>query len=208
MSEAVKKTDQTPESYSPKHKLAIINAAEQMRKNIMRARKEKFVLSEVFSMDKCLVVEIGRAKLSTQNMKDLETGSIIVLENKSGELFNVSVKGKLFAKGMICIIDENFAFRIFKIADDGEDITYNEDPDLPINITAEAARIQMSVQEIQELLEGSVLPIGKSAQEQIGDAYAIILPVNVFADGDLMANGTIVVVEENFAVKITEMISN
>lgn len=154
-------------------------------------------------MNEFLTVEIGRTKIAVQDLKNLESGSVIVLENNAGALFNIFVKGHLFAKGVIVIIEENFAVKILEIVNNSfddrhEDETYGNNPDLPFNIIVEAARIQISVQEIKDFREGSIIELKKAAA----------MPADVFANGNLIAKGTVVVIDEKFAVKITEMISN
>lgn len=68
--------------------------------------------------------------------------------------------------------------------------------DVPLQISAELGRTSMSVKEILQLTPGSVIELDKLAGE----------PVDLLVNGKLIAKGEVVVTEENFAVRITEII--
>ena len=69
--------------------------------------------------------------------------------------------------------------------------------DVPLQVTVEIGRAKKLIQEILELEQGSVLEINKQA----GDS------VDVVVNGRLMARGDVVVVDDNFGVRITEIVS-
>lgn len=68
--------------------------------------------------------------------------------------------------------------------------------DVPLRISAELGRTSMSIQEILRLVPGSVVELDKLAGE----------PVDLLVNGKLVAKGEVVVTEENFGVRITEII--
>jgi len=68
--------------------------------------------------------------------------------------------------------------------------------DVPLQISAELGRTSMSIKEILQLAPGSVIELDKLAGE----------PVDLLVNGKLIAKGEVVVTEENFAVRITEII--
>jgi len=68
--------------------------------------------------------------------------------------------------------------------------------DVPLQISAELGRTSMSIKEILQLTPGSVIELDKLAGE----------PVDLLVNGKLIARGEVVVTEENFAVRITEII--
>jgi len=68
--------------------------------------------------------------------------------------------------------------------------------DVPLQISAELGRTSMSIKEILQLTTGSVIELDKLAGE----------PVDLLVNGKLVAKGEVVVTEENFGVKITEII--
>lgn len=68
--------------------------------------------------------------------------------------------------------------------------------DVPLQITAELGRTTMNIKEVLELGPGSVIELNKLAGET----------VDILINGKLVAQGEVVVVEENFGVRITNII--
>jgi flagellar motor switch protein FliN/FliY len=69
--------------------------------------------------------------------------------------------------------------------------------DIPLEISVELGRKRMVVRDIVELISGSIIEIDKAAGE----------PVDVLVNGKLVARGEVVVIEDNFGVRITEILS-
>lgn len=69
--------------------------------------------------------------------------------------------------------------------------------DIPLEISVELGRVKMLVKDIVELGTGSIVEIEKAAGE----------PVDVMVNGRLVARGEVVVIEDNFGVRITEVLS-
>ena len=69
--------------------------------------------------------------------------------------------------------------------------------DLPVMVTVELGRTKKSLEEILNLKPGSVVELDRLAGE----------PVDVLANGVLIAKGEVVVIDETFGVKITEIAS-
>jgi flagellar motor switch protein FliN/FliY len=69
--------------------------------------------------------------------------------------------------------------------------------DVSLRVTVELGRTRMQLSQILELQHGSVVELDRLA----GD------PVDVFVNDCLMARGEVVVVDDKFGVRITEMIS-
>jgi len=70
--------------------------------------------------------------------------------------------------------------------------------DVPVSLTIELGSCQLPLQEVLELNIGSVVQLDKPA-----DA-----PVELSVNGKLIARGEVVVVEDRFGVKITEVIGS
>ena len=68
--------------------------------------------------------------------------------------------------------------------------------DVDVNVRIELGTARMHVQDVLKLGSGSVVPL----ESLVGD------PVNVFVNDRLVARGEVLVVNENFAVRITEVI--
>jgi flagellar motor switch protein FliN len=69
--------------------------------------------------------------------------------------------------------------------------------DIPLEITVELGRTKMQIRKILELGPGAVIQLDKLAGE----------PVDILANHKLVAKGEVVVIEENFGVRITDIIS-
>lgn len=69
--------------------------------------------------------------------------------------------------------------------------------DIPLEISVELGRVKMVVKDVVELGSGSIVEIDKAAGE----------PVDVMVNGRLVARGEVVVIEDNFGVRITEILS-
>jgi flagellar motor switch protein FliN/FliY len=68
--------------------------------------------------------------------------------------------------------------------------------DVPVNLTIELGSCQLPMKEVLQLNIGSVVQLDKSA-----DA-----PVELSVNGKLIARGEVVVIEDRFGVKITEVV--
>ncbi len=69
--------------------------------------------------------------------------------------------------------------------------------DVPLTISVELGRVTMKVQEVIDLGAGSIIEIDKAAGE----------PIDILVNGRLVARGEVVVVEDNFGVRVTEILS-
>lgn len=68
--------------------------------------------------------------------------------------------------------------------------------DVPVSLSVELGATQLPMKEVLELGEGSVITLDKEA-----DA-----PVELYVNSRLIARGEVVVVEDRFGIKITEII--
>ncbi len=69
--------------------------------------------------------------------------------------------------------------------------------DIPLEISVELGRVKMLVKDVVELGTGSIVEIEKAAGE----------PVDVLVNGRLVARGEVVVIEDNFGVRVTEILN-
>lgn len=69
--------------------------------------------------------------------------------------------------------------------------------DIPLQVTVELGRTTKVVKDILELSSGSIIELDKLAGE----------PVDILVNGKLIAKGEVVVIEENFGVRISDIIS-
>lgn len=62
-----------------------------------------------------VTVEVGRARMTIQDLLQLGQGSVVELEKLAGEPLDVYINGKLVAKGEAVILNEKFGVRILDI---------------------------------------------------------------------------------------------
>ncbi|WP_138493968.1 flagellar motor switch phosphatase FliY [Paenibacillus pinistramenti] len=69
--------------------------------------------------------------------------------------------------------------------------------DIPLKVTVELGRTQKQIKDILELSQGSIIELDKLAGE----------PVDILVNNKLIAKGEVVVIDENFGVRVTDIIS-
>jgi len=69
--------------------------------------------------------------------------------------------------------------------------------DVPIQISVELGRTRMLIKDLLSLSSGSIIELEKLAGE----------PVDILANGRLIAKGEVIVIDENFGVRITEILN-
>ncbi|MBO4997102.1 MAG: flagellar motor switch phosphatase FliY [Lachnospira sp.] len=70
--------------------------------------------------------------------------------------------------------------------------------DVPLDVTVELGRTKKSIKEILEISPGTIIELDKLAGE----------PVDVIVNGKFVAKGEVVVIEESFGVRVTEIIKD
>lgn len=70
--------------------------------------------------------------------------------------------------------------------------------DVPMQVTVELGRTRKLIRDILELTPGSVVELDKLAGE----------PVDILVNGKLIAKGEVVVIDENFGVRVTEIVGH
>ena len=87
--------------------------------------------------------------------------------------------------------------------DEGEDESSLQDPrldrimDIPLSVTVELGRSRMLIHELLQLGQGSVVELTKMVGE----------PLEVLVNNKLVARGEVVVVNEKFGVRLTDIVS-
>lgn len=62
-----------------------------------------------------VTVEVGRARMTIQDLLQLGQGSVVELEKLAGEPLDVYINGRLVARGEAVIINEKFGVRLTEI---------------------------------------------------------------------------------------------
>ncbi|MAY72812.1 MAG: flagellar motor switch protein FliN [Halomonas sp.] len=69
--------------------------------------------------------------------------------------------------------------------------------DIPVKLTVELGRTRLTIKQLLELAQGSVVELGGLAGE----------PMDILINGYLIAQGEVVVVEDRYGIRITEIIT-
>lgn len=69
---------------------------------------------------------------------------------------------------------------------------------VPIQITVELGKTRKKIKDIADMTVGNIIELDRQAGDQ----------VDVIANGRLIARGDVVVVDDNYSVRITEIIKN
>lgn len=67
--------------------------------------------------------------------------------------------------------------------------------DIKLQLTVELGRTELPIKKVLELTKGSIVTLNKAAGE----------PVELYANGKLIAYGEVVVIEDNFGLRITHI---
>lgn len=70
--------------------------------------------------------------------------------------------------------------------------------DVPLNVTIEIGKTRRKMRDIMEFTQGTIIDLEKQAGA----------PVDVVVNGQLIARGDVVVIDDNFGVRITEIVGN
>jgi len=69
--------------------------------------------------------------------------------------------------------------------------------DIPVNISLRVGSTEISIRDLVRLVEGSIVALDRDSNE----------PMDVLVNGTLIAHGEIVVVDDRFGVRLTDVVS-
>jgi flagellar motor switch protein FliN/FliY len=78
-----------------------------------------------------------------------------------------------------------------------EDLKLDVILDVPVNISMEIGRTQINIRNLLQLNQGSVIELDRFAGE----------PMDVLVNGTLIAHGEVVVVNDKFGIRLTDVVS-
>ncbi len=78
-----------------------------------------------------------------------------------------------------------------------EDVNLNVIMDIPVDLSMEIGRTKISIRNLLQLNQGSIVELDRLAGE----------PLDVMVNGTLIAHGEVVVVNERFGIRLTDVIS-
>ena len=79
------------------------------------AKKETRTLEFLLDVTLQVTVEVGRARMTIQDLLQLGQGSVVELEKLAGEPLDIFINGKQVARGEAVIVNEKFGVRLTDI---------------------------------------------------------------------------------------------
>lgn len=81
--------------------------------------------------------------------------------------------------------------------DENKEVNLDVILDVPVTLSMEVGRTRIPIRNLLQLNQGSVVELERAAGE----------PLDVFVNGTLIAHGEVVVVNEKFGIRLTDVIS-
>ena len=83
------------------------------------------------------------------------------------------------------------------IADENQDVNLEVILDVPVTLSMEVGRTRIPIRNLLQLNQGSVVELERAAGE----------PLDLYVNGTLIAQGEVVVVNDRFGVRLTDVVS-
>lgn len=80
---------------------------------------------------------------------------------------------------------------------EGNEVNLDLVLDIPVNVSLRVGSTEISIRDLVRLVEGSVIALDRDSSE----------PLDVLVNGTLIAHGEIVVVDDRFGVRLTDVVS-
>ncbi|WP_050354922.1 flagellar motor switch phosphatase FliY [Gottschalkia purinilytica] len=163
-----------------------LNFAQEMVTKLLKADGDK--------------IESNKSEGANMNNNDNEIkNKTEYKEVSSGNMQNIAQNSEIHRKmQQETVTVKNLEFEQFENI---EEPKYNESIDIiqeiPVEITVQLGRTMRKIGEILEYGPGTIIELDKVLGE----------PLDVFANGKFIAKGEVVVIEDNFGVRITEIVS-
>jgi flagellar motor switch protein FliN/FliY len=92
---------------------------------------------------------------------------------------------------------ERASFDQLRESPQGGDVNLDVLLDVPVTLSMEVGRARLPIRSLLQLNQGSVLELERAAGE----------PLDIFVNGTLIAHGEVVVINERFGVRLTDVVS-
>ena len=138
----------------------------------------------------------GSMQAQTPNMQTQGGASPMQTMSPSGQGYGQPMTGGAMTGGPVAASAAQFQnFDISDIMQQKENIEIIMD--VPLEVTVELGRTAKKIREILEFSPGSIIELNKLAGE----------PIDILVNGKFVANGEVVVIDENFGIRVTNIIN-
>lgn len=158
---------------------------------------ETFTISDFTHSSADVKLKVGRTRIKLNDLKQLETGDIVVLEDSSIKRMTLEYDGNdiIFkvAPNPALIID--FENNGGKSMDDNSKNIYNMWDTIQVEMGAEFEKVKMSLGELKQISEGLVVDIGSVYDNKI----------DLKVEDKIIASGELVIINDRYGVQITQV---
>ena len=119
-----------------------------------------------------------------------ETENVETEEDPWSEAMNEQAEGETAAAGFENLQDD-------AVDTNDDELNLEVILDVPVDISMEIGRTKISIRNLMKLNQGSVIELDRLAGE----------PMDVLVNGTLIAHGEVVVVNDKFGIRLTDVIS-
>ena len=88
-------------------------------------------------------------------------------------------------------------FPVFDDVVQGQELPLDVFSNIPVNMSAELGRTEISLKEVYELTEGSIIELDRMVGE----------PLDLVVNGQIIAQGEVVAIDNNYGLRITSVVS-
>ena len=134
------------------------------------------------------------AENETPNEEDPWADALAEQAESEGGEADLNAAEAIEAAGLSELVD---ASEIEKQIGSNEPVNLDMILDIPVTISMEIGRTQISIRNLLKLNQGSVVELDRLAGE----------PLDVLVNGTLIAHGEVVVVNEKFGIRLTDVIT-
>ena len=88
---------------------------EQLQADADGANSGDVKIDAILDVPVTIAMEIGRSRINSRNLLQLNQGSVVELDRLAGEPMDVLVNGTLIAQGEVVVVNEKFGIRLTDI---------------------------------------------------------------------------------------------
>ena len=177
-------------------KFIITLPSEMLKPEEIKCEDVKFENEYLESSEVLTTIIVGSSKFKMYEVKNVETGDIIVLENS--DIDQMLLKYKNYEKKVKLTPDMGLEIHV----EGGGNMTENNDINLwdsiEVDMIAQFDAVKMSLGELKKVDEGLVIDLTSIFDNK----------VTLKVDNKLIAKGELVIVNDRYGVRVTEVLAN
>ena len=139
--------------------------------------------------------ELDAENITNEPANDIDVENIEALASETVETAEVNTEDDVTDKTVTVQPVQFASFEDLDQVQGPQNQNLNILLDVKLQLTVELGRTELPIKKVLELTKGSIVTLNKAAGE----------PVELFANGKLIAYGEVVVIEDNFGLRITHI---